>query len=605
MYLSKVTKNIIILKTVLIAIFLVVQLGCATTSQKAYYGTTLPLSELAFIKEDKIQQSSPFGIYSANVLSINDTHVDGNLWEIKSGQTVVEIGTYNLSSVQPIFITKEEFVAEKGHTYKVSIARSGVDDYSPIIEDVTKKTISSESPTEELVNPKEKTSQKHGASENYRTGTQRDIIWKDNFTGIELVLIKGGCYQMGDTFGDGENEELPVHEVCIDDFYIGKYEVTQGQWEKVMGFNPSGMSGGRSVNNPVDNVSWNNAQAFINKLNNETGKNFRLPTEAEWEYAARSKGKKEKWAGTSKKKELRKYAWFEKKGLFSKISNYYTHPVGQKKPNSLGLYDMTGNVNEWVHDKHDKNAYNEHQRENPIYMKGLPGRCYRGGWIGSKPSECRITSRSAVMQNRGLRAVGFRLVMTYFMGKENSSSVLDFRQAERINSLIEDLKYEVAQAYASTTLKAIGTPAIKPLIKALKDYKSQPFASLALKGIGIPAIDPLIVALKDKKSQTFAALTLKEIGTPAINPLIEALKDEKSQPFASIALKDIGTPAIEPLIIALKDKKSQTFAALTLKEIGTPAINPLIEALKDEKSREFATLALKEIGTPEALNSIK
>ena len=113
---------------------------------------------------------------------------------------------------------------------------------------------------------------------------------------------------MGDTFGDGYEVEHPVHEVCVNGFWMGKYEVTQGQWEKVMGTNPSHFRNGHDY--PVETVNWDDAQEFVQKLNQITGKGFRLPTEAEWEYAARSGGNKEKWAGTNKESELGEYAWY-------------------------------------------------------------------------------------------------------------------------------------------------------------------------------------------------------------------------------------------------------------------------------------------------------
>lgn len=114
--------------------------------------------------------------------------------------------------------------------------------------------------------------------------------YTDPVTGMEFVYVQGGCYQMGDTFGDGGSDEKPVHEVCVDDFYIGKYEVTQGEYKKIMGSNPSSFQKGDRY--PVETVSWNHAQTFIRKLNYRSGKTFKLPTEAEWEYAARSGGKK-------------------------------------------------------------------------------------------------------------------------------------------------------------------------------------------------------------------------------------------------------------------------------------------------------------------------
>lgn len=126
-------------------------------------------------------------------------------------------------------------------------------------------------------------------------------------TGMEFVFIKGGCFQMGSNSG-GDNEK-PAHEVCVDDFYIGKHEVTQAQYQKISGSNPSIFKGD---NRPVENVSWSDTQDYIRKLYSCSGKKYRLPTEAEWEYAAGSGGKAEKWAGTSSEPLLGSYAWYNK-----------------------------------------------------------------------------------------------------------------------------------------------------------------------------------------------------------------------------------------------------------------------------------------------------
>ncbi|HUV08617.1 MAG TPA: SUMF1/EgtB/PvdO family nonheme iron enzyme, partial [Spirochaetia bacterium] len=175
------------------------------------------------------------------------------------------------------------------------------------------------------------------------TPPERKEALTDPIKAIDFVLIKGGCFQRGDTFGDGRADEKPVRTVCVDDFYIGKYEVTQSQWQSVMGNNPSFFKKcGEKC--PVEQVSWNDIQEFITKLNTKTGKKYRLPTEAEWEYAARSGGRKEKYAGTSSDIELGKYAWY------SANSGGSIHPSGQKQPNGLGLYDMTGNAWEWCQD---------------------------------------------------------------------------------------------------------------------------------------------------------------------------------------------------------------------------------------------------------------
>lgn len=224
----------------------------------------------------------------------------------------------------------------------------------------------------------------------------------DPVTGMEFVFIKGGTFQMGDTFGDGDSDEKPVHQVTVSDFCLGKYPVTQGQWQAVMGNNPSHFKKGD--NYPVEEVSWEDAREFIWKLNQQTGKNYRLPTEAEWEYGARSGGKKEKWAGTSKESELVAYAWYESN------SGNQTHPVGQKKPNGLGLYDMSGNVWEWCQDWYG--SYPAGPLTDPEGPLSGSDRVVRGGAWDGLPCYVRSASRDGGAPSGRDDFIGFRLVRT-------------------------------------------------------------------------------------------------------------------------------------------------------------------------------------------------
>lgn len=221
----------------------------------------------------------------------------------------------------------------------------------------------------------------------------------DPATGMEFVWVAGGCYQMGDTFGDGDSDEKPVHEVCVDGFYMGKYEVTEEEYEKIAGSNPS--NDPKGDNYPVEMVSWNDAQSFIAKLNNRSGKNYRLPTEAEWEYAARSGGKKEKYAGSN---SVDSVAWYYSN------SGVQKHQVGTQSANGLGLYDMSGNLWEWCSDWYASDYYKSSPRDNPQGASSGSNRVSRGGSWLSGPAGVRAAYRDGSGAADRLDNLGFRLV---------------------------------------------------------------------------------------------------------------------------------------------------------------------------------------------------
>jgi formylglycine-generating enzyme required for sulfatase activity len=221
-------------------------------------------------------------------------------------------------------------------------------------------------------------------------------------TGMEFVLVYGGCFQMGYTFGDGMPDQKPQHEVCLSHYYIGKYEVTQAQWMKIMGQNPSQFKH-CGYECPVENVSWNDVEVFIRKLNEiEKTENYRFPTEAEWEYAATSGGKQERFSGTNFSEQ--NYAWV------SRNSDDHTHPVGQKEPNGLGLHDMTGNVREWCADWYDENYYRNSPKNNPRGPGNGQERVVRGGSFRDDHIMYMSTAgRSKLDPRRQGPSTGFRL----------------------------------------------------------------------------------------------------------------------------------------------------------------------------------------------------
>ena len=202
----------------------------------------------------------------------------------------------------------------------------------------------------------------------------------------DMVYVEGGTFKMGATKEQGRDagsDEKPTHQVTLSSFYISKYEVTQELWQAVMGKNPSEFKG--DLRRPVEQVSWRDCQEFISKLNELTGKRFRLPTEAEWEYAARG-GNQSRGYKYSGSKDPGSVAWY------SDNSGRTTHPVGQKSPNALGLYDMSGNVFEWCQDCH--RWYSKDPQTNPTGPESGSDRVLRGGGWKLYAEWCRVSCRS-------------------------------------------------------------------------------------------------------------------------------------------------------------------------------------------------------------------
>ena len=219
---------------------------------------------------------------------------------------------------------------------------------------------------------------------------------------FKMVFVEGGTFTMGATSEQGEDvfeNEYPTHRVALLDYYIGETEVTQALWKAVMGNNPSYFKGD---NLPVEYVSYNDVKEFITKLNQKTGKTFRLPTEAEWEYAARGGGKSKgyKYSGSNNIDDV---AWY--KGN----SNNKTHPVKTKRSNELGIYDMSGNVYEWCSNWYG--VYSSPSQTNPTGPSSGSIHVFRGGSWGSCAKICRASYRNHAFLSFLSSRLGFRLVM--------------------------------------------------------------------------------------------------------------------------------------------------------------------------------------------------
>lgn len=220
---------------------------------------------------------------------------------------------------------------------------------------------------------------------------------------FDMIFVKGGTFQMGATPeqkpGPPEQNEYPVHEVKLDNYYIGKYEVTQELWEAVMGENPSQHKDGKEY--PVENINWYDAENFVKKLNEISDYTFVMPTEAQWEYAARG-GNKSKGYLYCGSNDINRVGWY--------VDNSSgPHKVGELEPNELGLYDMTGNVGEWCRDWIA--LYTDEKQDNPQGPESGELKVWRGGSFFNFLQYVRPSWRGYCFPDRANDFFGFRLAM--------------------------------------------------------------------------------------------------------------------------------------------------------------------------------------------------
>ena len=248
--------------------------------------------------------------------------------------------------------------------------------------------------------------------------------YTDATTGMQFAFVEGGCFEMGDSTGEGDPNERPVHKVCLSDFYIGAYEVTNNQYQKFMAQHHSGASEEKNLggaNQPVVNVSWEDAASFAEWLSSQSGETYRLPTEAEWEFAARAGSTQSRFWGNNPdeacdyanvaditaKKERPNWTTF-----FCDDTHFVSAEVGSFKANNFGLYDVLGNVWEWCLDVYNSEAYSKLPQDDPVYQGSGEYRVMRGGGWSNGPLGIRSSHRVGLSPNFGHHALGFRLVKT-------------------------------------------------------------------------------------------------------------------------------------------------------------------------------------------------
>jgi formylglycine-generating enzyme required for sulfatase activity len=334
-----------------------------------------------------------------------------------------------------------------------------------------------------------------------------------NSVGMKFALIPASEFIMGSNIRDmGED---PPHRVRITKpFYMQTTEVTQAQWKAVMGNNPSWWCWiGDDL--PVVRVSWADAQEFIKKLSTKEGEAYRLPTEAEWEYACRA-GTTSTFNFGERDSKLGEYGWYWEN------SNKKYHVVGQKKPNAWGLYDMHGNVWEWCHDWYEDGYYSKSPVEDPRGPSSGKDRVCRGGCFSKYATICRSAIRANYDPARVNHGIGFRIVRdsheSEFVHTSAAEALSKFRSEIAVESLAKLLKDKnkvirmaAARALSSMTDKNL----VEPFLEAIQD--------------------------EDEETRRLAGDVLVKIGKPAIGPLVDLLKEEDIvvRFNATIVLKEI------------------------------------------------------------------
>ena len=247
------------------------------------------------------------------------------------------------------------------------------------------------------------TTSNNSSSTSVTSGASEISIPVKNGISIEMVKVEAGTFMMGATpeMQNPYEQEKPVHQVSLtNDYYMGKYEVTQALWLAVMETNPSNFKG---ANLPVEQVSWDDCQVFLSKLHSMTGRKFRLPTEAEWEYAARG-GKNSRGYQYSGSNNISDVAWYKDN------SGGITHPVGTKQANELGIFDMSGNVWEWCQDRFD--SYSSSSKTDPTGAINGSFRVFRGSSWGGNVRMCHLSCRDRYVTYCRNYRLGFRLVLS-------------------------------------------------------------------------------------------------------------------------------------------------------------------------------------------------